>query len=105
MFTGNEQHRISLEEAAEYTARYRTSHATDDIIGLYYSKTFLASVLAQEGCVGARVYFGESADGEPQLILVGVDSDGNDLTGGIIGEYGQPCPPYCSEPHPLNSDE
>ncbi|MBS1271279.1 MAG: hypothetical protein MAGBODY4_00408 [Candidatus Marinimicrobia bacterium] len=105
MFTGDESHQIPLGEAAEFTARFRSSHSKDDGIGLFYSKKFLTSVLQEPECVGIRVYFGENADGEPQPVIVGVDKDGNDLTEGIIGELGLPCPPYCSEDNPLNTSE
>jgi hypothetical protein len=36
-------------------------------------------------------------------VIVGVNSDGNDLFEGAILDLGRGCPPYCSSENPLNS--
>ena len=103
MFNGNEEHRISPEEASRYTARYRATHSDDSIIGLYYSRQFIESVLDQPDCIGIRLYFGENSDDQTQLIITGVNKDGDDISSGIIGELGLPCPPYCGKENRLNT--
>ena len=97
-FTGNEEHTISFEEAKELKDNYQKSMSPGDILAFYYGKTFLLSVLNQEGCVGIRVYNGRKEDGKLELVIVGVKTDGNDLTEGIMGNRSVPCPPYCGSP-------
>jgi hypothetical protein len=33
-----------------------------------------------------------------ELVIVGVKTDGNDLTEGIMGNRSFPCPPHCGDP-------
>ena len=103
-YTGNEDHAISLADAAELTARYRTqfSAGTFYIKGEYFGKNALNSLLNQTGCVGARMYYGLKADQTQCLVIVGVDSNGNDMTTGEIMEMGLPCPTRCSDDNALN---
>jgi hypothetical protein len=56
-------------------------------------------VLDQSGCVGIRIYNGYY-DSKRQLVIVGVDEDGNDMTSGRILDLSAPCPPTCA---PTNS--
>jgi len=103
-FTGNEDHSITLEEAAKLTKNYRDKAEPDAIRGGFFGKTALLKILNQAGCVGLRIYFGAKADGTPELVLVGVDSKENDiLTKGEIAERQFPCPPRCGEDNQLNS--
>jgi hypothetical protein len=97
-FTGNEEHTISFEEAKELKDNYQESMSPTDIKAFYYGKTFLLSVLNQEGCVGIRVYNGRKEDGKLEPVIVGVNTDGNDLTEGIMGNRSFPCPPHCGGP-------
>jgi hypothetical protein len=103
-YTGNEEHAISLADAAELTARYRAqfSAGTFYIKGEYFGKNALNSLLNQQGCVGARMYYGLKADQTQCLVIVGVDANGNDMTAGEIMEFGQPCPNNCSVDNALN---
>lgn len=103
-FTGSEDHSISLAEAAELTSNYRaTLSSSADVIGEYFGKEALISLLNQTNCVGARVYYGLDDNGVKKLVLVGVDTDGNDLYENKLMERGLNCPPYCSTSNPLNS--
>ena len=97
-FTGNEEHTVTLEEAKELIANYQESEGAEDILACYFGKTFLLSVLNQEGCVGIRIYNGRKEDGKLEFVIVGVDSDGEDLKEGILGNRSAPCPPYCGSP-------
>jgi hypothetical protein len=100
-FTGDEKHRIGLSEAAQLTAGYRQSAETDAILGFFFGKTALANVLKQDGCVGIRIYYAIK-DGQPNLVLVGVSADGEDLQDGYILELALPCPPFCPVSSELN---
>jgi hypothetical protein len=107
MFTGEENHKITLEEGATLTANYRNTlmNLFGGIKGGYISKNAMKELLDQEGVVGFRYYYGLSVGLPvlPQIVVVGVDSDGNDLTACIILDKSLSCPPTCSVENPLNS--
>ena len=44
-FTGNKNHQISLQGAAELTANFRNSHTVGNTIALFYGKTNIQSIL------------------------------------------------------------
>jgi len=102
-WTGKEKHSISLKQAAVITARYRKKIKAGEIKGLYYGRAALEKLLKQKGCVGLRAYFGQKDNGGTTLVMVGVNTGGQDLTDGVILEFGHPCPPYCNGPNLLNS--
>ena len=98
MFTGQEKHAITLDEARALVRRWRdhgTGQAGDPACE-FFGRGILVRMLAQEGCVGLRIYHGRNAKGQHALVLVGADADGNDLVDGDIAEEGLPCPPHCS---------
>jgi hypothetical protein len=123
-------HQITITQAAALIARF-DANETGILEGDFQSsnpftksQTFelgqVVDLLNQTGCVGLRAYFGmydeESApdydhQGKIVLVLCGVDEDGNDLnlemnstiTGQIVLELGQLCPPHCSDPSQINN--
>jgi hypothetical protein len=98
MFTGKEDHAITLDMAREMVRRWR-DHGTALPGGPdceFFARDILDKILAQEGCVGLRIYHGRNAKGQHVVVLVGADADGNDLVDGDIAEEGLPCPPHCS---------
>jgi hypothetical protein len=99
MFTGKENHSITLDEARTLVRRWRDhgSALPGDPNGEFFARDILLKILAQEGCVGLRIYHGRNAKGQHALVLVGADADGNDLVDGDIAEEGLPCPPYCGD--------
>lgn len=101
--TGNEDHSISLQTASDWTANYRGTITNGETIAHYFGRTWLLDILAQEGCVGIRIYYALDAEGKKQLVLTGVNSDGDDLYNGILAERSKPCPDTCSSSNPLNS--
>jgi len=103
-FTGNEDHSMTLEEAAELTANYRESAGEDAVKGGFFGQEALNEILKQEDCVGIRIYYGEDSKGIPKLVLVGAKANEDDMTGGVICEKHIPCPPDCGSANPLNSD-
>ncbi|MEI2696174.1 MAG: hypothetical protein V9E90_13980 [Saprospiraceae bacterium] len=54
----------------------------------------IQAVLDQSGCAGIRCYNGYY-ESKRRLIIVGVDGNGDDMTGGYIVELSRPCPPDC----------
>ena len=102
MFTGNEDHSISLNDAAALTENYRET-SQGGSLGGYFGGSALTSILQQENCVGIRIYYGRTENHEPRFVLVGVNSDGDDLYEGELAESSIDCPPNCSKSNPLNS--
>ncbi len=103
MFTGNEDQRISLEEAAAMTERYRDSVATGLPQGGFFGRDGIETILAQEGCVGIRYYNGINSKGQSVIILVGADENEDDMTTGLLLEFAIPCPTQCGVNNALNS--
>ncbi len=94
-FTGKENHEISLEEAIKLVKNFRSKVGEDDIKAHYIGREAILKVLEQGNCVGLRIYYAENDEGKPELVVVGVNEEGRDLTKGTILERVWPCPPYC----------
>lgn len=101
-FTGNENHDIPLSTASQWTANYRNANP-NQTKGHFFGKNAIDAILAQQGCVGIRIYYALDDSGSKQLILVGVTSDGNDLYNGLLAERSFKCPPDCGNANPLNA--
>ena len=95
VFTGNENHAITIAEALNFVENYRKDKDADALKGGYFSRKIYEKILAQEGCVGIRCYFAENLDGTPTIVMVGANGKGDDLVNGIVGEDVMPCPPFC----------
>ena len=100
-FNGKEGDMISRTEARELLDNYQNSPAypaNNHVEGILFGKDHVDDLLSQQGCVGIRIYYGKtgtlSADAS-QLIIVGTDVDGNDMTDKIL-DAGTPCPDFCS---------
>lgn len=121
---------ISLSNAVELTQRYRKAAPASEHGGFFWADG-IRGILAQPGCVGVRYYHGLDANGTYRIVLVGVDDQGNDMTGptytkamthaaksktsarsatamlsatgesALLLEHHWPCPPYCSSGSPL----
>jgi hypothetical protein len=102
-FTGNEGAIITLAEGSEMTANYRATINMGETIGHAVGKNLVNAILAQSGCMGIRMYKALNKKGEDQLVLVGVDSNGDDITNGIIVDQSLLCPVVCSKSNSLNS--
>jgi hypothetical protein len=102
-FTGNEGAVITLAEGSKMTAAYRATISTGDTIALAVGKNLVNSILGQTGCMGIRMYFALDKDGNKQLVLVGVDANGDDMTAGVIVDNMITCPNICSKKNSLNS--
>ncbi|HEU4762849.1 MAG TPA: hypothetical protein VFS74_11060 [Gemmatimonadales bacterium] len=96
MFTGDEARAITLEEARGLVRRWREGRSAlpGDPSCEFFGRDIIDKILAQEGCVGLRIYHGRNAKGQHALVLLGSDADGNNLAD-VIAEEGWPCPPVC----------
>jgi len=102
-FTGNENHDISLTQAAEWTENFRNTITSGQTIAHYFGKAAIMAILNQSGCVGIREYYALDDTGKKQIIVVGVDANGNDLYQGLLAERSITCPLDCSAANPLNT--
>lgn len=102
MFTGNEDQEITLSAGHDLTKKYRDNNP-GQILGHYFSKKTLNSILMQTESVGARIYYAEGADGTKELVIVGVDTNENDLVQGFVGDRTYKSPPHTGNANSLNS--
>jgi hypothetical protein len=93
--TGAEDHSISLADAVKLTKNFRSTAPAGSIYGEYFGKNAIEAIISQAGAVGMSIYYGRKDDGSSVLVLVGVDENDGDLTGGPLAETGFPCPPFC----------
>lgn len=111
-------HFISLSEAEDMTSRYRTNrnsilqedYQDDDLLAVCetFDREAIDALLEQEGCQKIRIYYGMEEDLKVHAILVGVNSEDEDMLPGpgveaVIVEKGMRCPPMCPPSSPLNS--
>jgi hypothetical protein len=95
LFTGHEDHSISLADATRYVSSYWHKMQPGSILCEYFGKDAIQSLINQDSCVGMRIYNALKDDGTPTFVLVGVNGAGQDMTNGLLEEFGWPCPPFC----------
>jgi hypothetical protein len=103
VFTGMEDHSISVEEAGSLTRNYRQSAGSGAVKGKFFSRAAIEQLLAQEDTVGIRYYYGIDAEGKPEMVVVGVNGFGQDLDEGFIFGHPLPISRFHAEANPLNS--
>lgn len=98
MTTGNENSAgavITLKEAIDFTHAYQEEYP-DSTKAFLVDVDKLNLITTQENCVSVRIYNGYDTETNTiNLVLVGVNDQGEDMTKGIIIERAKPCPPYC----------
>jgi len=97
------EHRISFAQAAELTRRYRESVPAEALKAGALHADQVLELLKQPGCVAVRIYLGRDADAKETLVLVGVDDQDRDMTGGMMLDVIFPCPPFCEGGGGLNT--
>lgn len=102
-FNGTEGSFVTLREASGWTANYRATISSGDILAQFVGKEKIMAILDQEDCVGIRIYYGLDDDGKKNLILVGATADENDMEEGVLVERLLQCPPFCPQVNSLNS--
>lgn len=103
LFSGNENHSITLDQATLLVKNFQSTAPESSILGEYFGRDAILSILNQDQCVGLRIYNGRKDDGTPVFVLVGVDGSGCDMKSGILAELGFPCPPFCDTTHALGN--
>lgn len=90
---------ILLNEAIDYTHSFQQNNP-QSIKSYFAGVNKINEILGQEDCIGIRFYSGlDPITGIKNLVLVGVNQDGEDLTAGVIVEKLITCPSIC----PTNS--
>ena len=92
-FTGKEGAQITVQQGATMTAAFRTKFP-NEIKAHFFGKDILNTILAQNGCEGIRFYQGVNTNGELELVIVGADTNENDMLN-FIGDMACPCPDRC----------
>ena len=96
------QHEISLEKAADLTARFQEHLTTGQPKGGFFGRKSIQRLLDHPGCIGLRCYYGAKKNGTRAIVALCVDGFGTDLFYGPIAELSALCPPFCSDPNLLN---
>lgn len=107
-FNGSEGGPIPLPTARQWTANYRATIKPGETEAHYFGADIIQRLLDEDGSVGIRMYYAIDDQGKKQLLLVGVDEDGNNLLpvegaakstedegAPIIVDQSFPCPPHC----------
>ena|SRR5690242_3694304 len=116
-------HLISLDEAIDMTSLYRqqmnnilaTPYKGQNILPVCetFDKAAFDSLLAETGCTAVRIYYGMSEDLKVHAVVVGVNSNNEDILPSVaslltnedepvILEEATRCPDDCPPPSPLN---
>lgn len=95
---------ITLKKAIDFTHSSQTRNP-DELKSFFVGINKLNLILEQKDCVGLRIYNGyNTVTQKNNLVLVGVDEKGEDITNGVILENLNPCPVYCPKSSPLIKD-
>ena len=96
-FNGSEGSMIPPAQAAKWTKTYRDANP-GEIKAFYIGRDVIEDIFKQADCMGIRMYRAITDDETPQeqVVIVGVDSNGIDLTdNGKIADRCLPCPACC----------
>ena len=94
---------IELRAAQAHTFRYQRSllGSAQTHSGLFDAQ-MVDQITAQTGAKEMRIYLGEDEDGRLTFVIVGVDSNGNDILPGLILNKATLSPPEPAGHSPLN---
>ncbi len=100
---------ITLEQAQEWASNWNKNKVEylqkNDLKAFTISQQVINDVTAPEGVVDVRTYFGLDANFNPHLMIVGVDSNGDDMIDYdnelFIYNFARPCPSMCNSAAPF----
>lgn len=96
----NTGEQITLTQAQEMVNEFR-KRFPDATKGYFAGANHFDKILQQEDCIGLRIYNGYDKDTDStNLVIVGVNSNNEDMTKGFILDKLAACPPNC----PKNND-
>lgn len=96
---------IDVATAVKWVDNWRASSENLPVKGFWIPKIDMTQVLAEANVEDIRSYMAIDDDGAFHLLIVGVDSSGNDMLDPDLGQYvydfTRPCPAMCSNTGPL----
>ena len=94
---------ITLDQAKAWAKSWRNNPPKDLAKGHLITGQALTELLGAEGVVDVRAYMGVDEQGTQKLMLVGVNSAGNNMidAGHLIYDHTMPCPSSCDTSSPL----
>jgi hypothetical protein len=96
----NTGEQITLSQAQEMVNEFRKRYP-DTTKGYFAGANHFDKILKQEDCIGLRIYNGYDKESDStNLVIVGVNSNNEDMTKGYILDKAAACPPNC----PKNND-
>ena len=113
--TSDKLKKLKSDYAQKKNSILKESYQSTDTLPTFeiFDRASLEQILALEGCVGVRMYYGMDENMEVQLVAVGVDENGKDVqssdikTATVLSEESiiafssvLRCPPYCDPPPP-----
>lgn len=90
-----------MDEAGNMTGAWR-SNGSGSVNAVFFGREKLEAILAQDGCLGIRMYFAINDKGEKTLVLVGADVNEDDQAQGLILDRAIPCPTRCGSANGIN---
>ena len=110
-FKSNDGNWVSKKHTQESTARFQASDAFKALKhkkSVFLGEKKILRLLSQDGAIGIRTYIGLDADDNPQVFMVALDVEGNEIlrlekstreqSEGLILDDGRWCPPLCEPP-------
>lgn len=103
LYDGTDGGRIDLSIARVWAQNYRNANP-NGVRSHYFGRDVLDQILAQPGCKGIRITHALNDKQERQLLIVGVDAQGNSMLPvsatimpgeNSILDFSFPCPPFC----------
>lgn len=97
---------IPLSTAVIWTENWRNREDKQNINGFFIPMNDINEARQEFGIENMRGYLGLDGDGICHLLLVGVDSKGNDMideeNGQFVYDHTLPCPQQCGDKNVLN---
>jgi hypothetical protein len=102
-FNGTEGKPIPQETAKQWSENYQKKNP-GETKSHFFGRDIIEKILAEDGCMGIRIYYALDDNGQKQLLLVGADSEGNNLLPSeksssgdpnTIADVSFPCPSFC----------
>lgn len=94
---------ISKEEGKTLIQKFQTEHPNEKKAFLYDASLIQDLLDDTTSTVGVRIYLGKKTNNDLCLVLVGTDTNGDDLTNNLVLEMGSPCPAECDPNSYFNS--
>ena len=101
-FDGTEGEIIPYAEAHTMTEDFQANNL-GHVKAIFIGKDKINDILNQPNCEGIRIYYAQDANG-PTLVLVGAESNEDDMVSGDIVNRGKQAPPFSGNANDLNND-